>query len=73
MHQVINSLWEQVYRFRVTYISDYDSSLSIVEEHNKILDAIEKGDCELAKKYATDHIINAEHFMIDKAINNKEL
>ena len=73
LHQVINSLWEQVYRFRVTYISDYDSSLSIVEEHNKILDAIEKGDCELAKKYATDHIINAEHFMIDKAINNKEL
>ena len=73
LHQLINSLWEQVYRFRVTYISDYDSSLSIVEEHNKILDAIEKGDCELAKKYATDHIINAEHFMIDKAINNKEL
>ena len=47
--QVINSLWEQVYRFRVTYISDYDSSLSIVEEHKNILSAIEKGDCELAK------------------------
>ena len=61
LHQVINSLWEQVYRFRVTYISDYDSSLNIVEEHNKILDAIEKGDCELAKKYATEHIINALH------------
>ena len=42
--QVINSLWEQVYRFRVTYISDYDSSLSIVEEHKNILSAIEKGD-----------------------------
>ena len=23
LHQLINSLWEQVYRFRVTYISDY--------------------------------------------------
>ena len=26
LHQLINSLWEQVYRFRVTYISDYDST-----------------------------------------------
>ena len=71
--QVINSLWEQVYRFRVTYISDYDSSLSIVEEHKNILSAIEKGDCELAKKYATEHIENSEQFMIDKAVSHKGL
>ncbi|MDU2197656.1 MAG: GntR family transcriptional regulator [Peptostreptococcaceae bacterium] len=71
--QVINSLWEQVYRFRVTYISDYDSSLSIVEEHKNILSAIEKGDCELAKKYATEHIEKAEQFMIDKAVSHKGL
>ena len=70
--QVINSLWEQVYRFRVTYISDYDSSLSIISEHKLILDAIKKGDIELAKKYATEHIEKAEQFMIEKA-NNKEL
>lgn len=49
LHQLINSLWEQVYRFRVTYISDYDSSLSIVNEHKLILEAIKKGDNELAK------------------------
>lgn len=71
--QVINSLWEQVYRFRVTYISDYDSSLSIVEEHKNILSAIENGDCELAKKYATEHIEKAEQFMIDKAVSHKGL
>lgn len=73
LHQVINSLWEQVYRFRVTYVSDYDSSLNIVEEHKLIIDAIAKGDSELAKKYATEHIENAEHFMVERAINSNEL
>lgn len=72
LHQLINSLWEQVYRFRVTYISDYNSSLSIINEHKLILDAIKKGDTELAKKYATEHIEKAEQFIIEKA-NNKEL
>ena len=72
LHHLINSLWEQVYRFRVTYISDYGSSLSIINEHKLILDAIKKGDTELAKKYATEHIEKAEQFMIEKA-NNKEL
>ena len=56
LHQIINSLWEQVHRFRVTYVSDYEASLSLVEEHNKILEAIKEGNCELAKIYATEHI-----------------
>lgn len=73
LHQLINSLWEQVYRFRVTYISDYDSSKSIIEEHQNILNAIVSGDSELAKKYATEHIEKAEQFMIERAMNNKEL
>lgn len=73
LHSLINSLWEQVYRFRVTYISDYDSSLSIVNEHKLILEAIKKGDNELAKRYATEHIEKAEQFMIERAMNNKEI
>ncbi|MGL6106362.1 GntR family transcriptional regulator [Romboutsia sp.] len=72
LHQLINSLWEQVYRFRVTYISDYDSSVNIIKEHELILDAIKKGDSELAKRYATEHIEKAEQFIIDRAMNNKE-
>ena len=44
LYQLITSLWEQVHRFRVTYVSDYDASLSLVEEHNKILQAIKDGD-----------------------------
>ncbi len=69
LHQLINSLWEQVYRFRVTYISDYDSTKNIINEHQLILDAIKERDSKLAKKYAQEHIEKAEQFMIDKAIN----
>ncbi|MGL4914601.1 MAG: GntR family transcriptional regulator [Romboutsia sp.] len=73
LHQLINSLWEQVYRFRVTYISDYDSSVNIISEHKLILEAIKKGDTDMAKKYAREHIEKAEQFMIEKAMNNKDL
>ena len=66
LYQLITSLWEQVHRFRVTYVSDYDASLSLVEEHNKILQAIKDGDSELAKKYATEHIELAEQFFMEK-------
>ena len=73
LHQLINSLWEQVYRFRVTYISDYDSSVSIINEHKLILEAIKKGDTDTAKKHAREHIEKAEQFMIEKAMNNKDI
>lgn len=71
LYQIINSLWEQVHRFRVTYVSDYEASLSLVEEHNKILEAIKEGNCELAKIYATEHIELAEQFFMENAVNSK--
>ena len=73
LHQLINSLWEQVYRFRVAYISDYDSTVNIVEEHKMILDAIKRGDSEMAKKYAMEHIQKAENFMIESTVNNTDI
>ncbi|MGL5713077.1 MAG: GntR family transcriptional regulator [Paraclostridium sp.] len=73
LSQIINSLWEQVHRFRVTYISDFDTSVHLIEEHNNILNAIISGDNELAKKYAIEHIEKAEQFIIEMAINNKQI
>ena len=73
LSNMINTLWEQVYRFRATYISDYNVSLSIVEEHERILKAIIEGDSEEAMKCATEHIEIAEHYMIEKVMSNKEL
>jgi hypothetical protein len=69
LSQIINTLWEQVHRFRTTYISDFDAPKHLVEEHNNILNAIISGDNELAKKYAIDHIEKAEQFMIEKSMN----
>jgi DNA-binding GntR family transcriptional regulator len=68
--QLINSIWEQVHRFRVTYLSDIDMSLKIIEEHQNILDAISKRDPELAQKYAIEHIEIAENFIMEKAGKN---
>jgi DNA-binding GntR family transcriptional regulator len=72
LHQLINALWEKVYRFRVTYISDYESSMNLIEEHKLILDAIANQNSDLAKKYATEHIKKAKQFILDKMISNKE-
>lgn len=70
LYQLITSLWEQVHRFRVTYVSNYDASLSLVDEHKRILEAVKSGDSELAKKYATEHIEIAEQFFMDNTINS---
>lgn len=70
LYHLITTLWEQVHRFRVTYVSNYEASLSLVEEHKKILDAIKSGDSELAKKYATEHIEIAEQFFMENPVNS---
>lgn len=70
LYHLITSLWEQVHRFRVMYVSNNESSLSLVDEHKRILDAIKNGDCELAKKYATEHIELAEQFFMENTINS---
>ena len=70
LYHLITSLWEQVHRFRVMYVSNNEASLSLVDEHKRILDAVKNGDCELAKKYATEHIELAEQFFMENTINN---
>lgn len=70
LYQLITSLWEQVHRFRVRYVSNYEASLSLVDEHKRILEAIKSGNCELAKKYATEHIELAEQFFMENTVNS---
>lgn len=65
--QVINSLWEQVYRFRAGYMSDHSAMKGIREEHAHLINAITSGDGEKASKCAKEHIERAEQYMIDKA------
>ena len=65
--QMINSLWEQVYRFRAGYMSDNNAIRGIKEEHEHLIEAIVSGDGNKASKCAKEHIERAEQYMIDKA------
>jgi DNA-binding GntR family transcriptional regulator len=65
--QINNSLREQVYRFRVTYISDYDTSKNLVKEHEDIIEAIYNRNSKEAMQRSTTHIENAQNFIIEKS------
>lgn len=65
--QMINSLWEQVYRFRAGYMSDQSAMSGIREEHEQLINAIIRGEGEEASKCAKEHIERAEQYMINKA------
>ncbi|OPJ54803.1 HTH-type transcriptional regulator McbR [Alkalithermobacter paradoxus] len=64
--QINNSLREQVHRFRITYISDFDTSKALGEEHRQILESIIKRDSEGAMRHAMHHIENAQNFIIER-------
>ncbi|WFD10128.1 GntR family transcriptional regulator [Tepidibacter hydrothermalis] len=68
--QINNSLREQVYRFRVTYISDHDTSKNLVKEHEEIIEAIYNRNSKNAMQRATTHIENAQNFIIEKSRRN---
>ena len=65
LEKMINTLWEQVQRFRITYVSDSNASLSLIDEHRIILNAIKEGNVADGKKAAIEHIEKAEQFMLD--------
>ena len=65
--QINNSLREQVYRFRVTYISDNYTSKNLVKEHEDIIAAIHKRNSKEAMQRSTVHIENAQNFIIEKS------
>ena len=65
LEKMINSLWEQVQRFRITYVSDSNASLSLIDEHQSILNAIKEGNIADSKKFAIKHIEKAEQFMLE--------
>ena len=62
--QLISGLREQVQRFRVMYISQFDHAAELVKEHTEIVQAISHRDGEKARKLAEGHISNLEYYMI---------
>lgn len=65
LNQIIQGLREQIYRFRVRYISEYNKSKDLVIEHQAILAAIADRNSEKAHECAVRHIENAESHLME--------
>jgi len=56
--QILHSLLDQVYRYRVEYLKQKNAPTQIIREHEEIVNAVEKGDKERASEVAAIHIEN---------------
>lgn len=56
--QLLNNLRELMYRYRVEYLKDYESHSKLIKEHEIIIESLENGNTEQAKKTIKDHIYN---------------
>ncbi len=57
---ILNNLREQVQRFRVIYLKDYNSPKNLIKEHNDIFEAISLRSIEASRSLAKTHILNQE-------------
>ncbi|MBC7959909.1 MAG: GntR family transcriptional regulator [Vallitaleaceae bacterium] len=62
---IVNNLREQIYRFRVKYISQMESYEGLVKEHEEIVESIKSGDRQRAEEITVRHIENQERAVID--------
>ena len=58
--QIISNLREQFYRYRLEYVKDTDYHIVLLNEHKELVDAIESGKKEEARKIMKKHITNQE-------------
>ena len=65
------TLREQVYRYRVEYVKDFGYHDKLVEEHDKITDAILLRDEKLAREIMRTHIYDQEQIVIASLENNR--
>lgn len=70
--QISQSLSEQIYRFRVTYISEYNKATALVEEHEALLEALNRRDAAKAYECATRHIENVGSHMMESVLHIRE-
>lgn len=70
--QIINNLREQIYRYRIEYIKDFDYHEVLVKEHRQIVDTILRGDKEAASHIMRTHIYNQETIVIKNLKKQEE-
>lgn len=64
--QILNNLREQMYRYRLEYLKDTGLHPRLVEEHQKILDAVMRKDKADAVRLIEEHIYIQELTVIKK-------
>lgn len=57
---MLNNLREQMYRYRLEYVKNPEQWKLLLEEHDKISEAIKLRDVEIAKNIIKEHINNQE-------------
>ena len=62
--QIISNLREQFYRYRLEYVKDTDYHIVLLNEHKELVNAIESGKKEEARKIMKKHITNQEMTVI---------
>ena len=62
--QILSNLREQMYRYRVEYLKDYNSHGILAEEHDEIVKALCARDTERACKAIVSHIENQQSSII---------
>lgn len=68
--QMLHQLKEHIFRYRLEYIKDMKNKGAIVEEHNRIITAIEKNDTKNAKKEIEKHIETQERYILNTLIKS---
>ena len=63
--QLVNNLSEQMYRYRVEYLKREDAHETLLAEHERIIETMEKRDKEEAMKAVSRHIDNQVAAVID--------
>ncbi len=58
--QMVASLWEQIYRYRIEYLKDVKVRAGLVEEHRQLLQALCARNTDEAVRLARLHIANQE-------------
>ncbi len=70
--QLVNTLSEQMYRYRFEYIKDFSQHERLVEEHRIIYESIVRKDKETACSAAREHIDNQKKAIIRQIRLDKE-
>ena len=70
--QILNNLREQMYRYRVEYLKDYNCHGILADEHDEIVEALERRDQATACRAIVDHINNQEMSIINNIKEKQE-